>query len=84
MVTTGPLAFIAARNVLLVAPTFTRTDGRRTVPVAIAPISGAGAFKVPWGRITLASVTVAVPLIVLVPMLQRRIVTGLTGGGVKG
>jgi trehalose/maltose transport system permease protein len=54
------------------------------VPVAIALISGASAFEVPWGRIMAASVTVTVPLIVLVLVFQRRIVAGLTAGAVKG
>lgn len=84
MVTTGLLAFIAAWNEFLFALTFTLTDNRRTVPVAIALISGASAFEVPWGRIMAASVTVTVPLIVLVLVFQRRIVAGLTAGAVKG
>jgi trehalose/maltose transport system permease protein len=84
MVTTGLLAFIAAWNEFLFALTFTLTDDRRTVPVAIALISGASAFEVPWGRIMAASVTVTVPLNVLVLVFQRRIVAGLTAGAVKG
>ncbi len=84
MVTTGLLAFIAAWNEFLFALTFTLTDERRTVPVAIALISGASAFEVPWGRIMAASVTVTVPLILLVLVFQRRIVAGLTAGAVKG
>jgi trehalose/maltose transport system permease protein len=84
MVTTGLLAFIAAWNEFLFALTFTLTDDRRTVPVAIALISGASAFEVPWGRIMAASVTVTVPLIVLVLVFQRRIAVGLTAGAVKG
>ncbi|MFN6999277.1 MAG: carbohydrate ABC transporter permease, partial [Elioraea tepidiphila] len=81
---TGLLAFIAAWNEFLFALTFTLTDDRRTVPVAIALISGASAFEVPWGRIMAASVTVTVPLIVLVLVFQRRIAVGLTAGAVKG
>jgi hypothetical protein len=84
MATTGLLAFIAAWNEFLFALTFTLTDDKHTVPVAIALISGASAFEVPWGRIMAASVTVTVPLIVLVLVFQRRIVTGLTAGAVKG
>jgi alpha-glucoside transport system permease protein len=52
--------------------------------VAIALLSGASSFEVPWGRIMAASVIVTVPLIVLVLVFQRRIVAGLTAGGVKG
>jgi trehalose/maltose transport system permease protein len=84
MATTGLLAFIAAWNEFLFALTFTLTDEMRTVPVAIALISGASSFELPWGRIMAASVIVTVPLILLVLVFQRRIVSGLTAGAVKG
>ena len=84
MVTTGLLAFIVAWNEFLFALTFTLTNDKRTVPVAIALITGGSEFEVPWGRIMAASVTVTVPLIVLVLIFQRRIVAGLTAGAVKG
>jgi trehalose/maltose transport system permease protein len=84
MVTTGLLAFIVAWNEFLFALTFTLTNEQRTVPVAIALITGGSEFEIPWGRIMAASVTVTVPLIVLVLIFQRRIVAGLTAGAVKG
>ena len=81
---TGLLAFIVAWNEFLFALTFTLSTEMRTVPVAIALISGASAYELPWGRIMAASVIVTVPLILLVLALQRRIVSGLTAGAVKG
>ena len=84
LVTTGLLAFIAAWNEFLFALTFTLSNERRTVPVAIALISGASQFELPWGRVMAASVIVTVPLVVLVLIFQRRIVSGLTAGAVKG
>ena len=84
LATTGLLAFIAAWNEFLFALTFTLTDRMRTVPVAIALISGASSFELPWGRIMAASVIVTVPLILLVLVFQRRIVAGLMAGAVKG
>jgi len=80
----GLLAFILAWNEFLFALTFTLSEEQRTVPVAIALISGAGGYEIPWGRIMAASVIVTAPLIVLVLALQRRIVSGLTAGAVKG
>ena len=84
LATTGLLAFIAAWNEFLFALTFTLSGEMRTVPVAIALISGASSFELPWGNIMAASVIVTVPLIVLVLIFQRRIVSGLTAGAVKG
>jgi len=66
LVTTGLLAFISAWNEFLFALTFISNDSQRTVPVAIALISGASEFEIPWGAIMAASVIVTVPLIVLV------------------
>ena len=84
LVTTGLLAFIAAWNEFLFALTFTLTNDMRTVPVAIANFSGGTPHELPWGNIMAASVIVTVPLIVLVLIFQRRIVSGLTAGAVKG
>jgi trehalose/maltose transport system permease protein len=84
LATTGLLAFIAAWNEFLFALTFTLSSEMRTVPVAIALISGASAYELPWGNIMAASVVVTVPLIILVLIFQRQIVSGLTAGAVKG
>ncbi len=84
LVTTGLLAFIAAWNEFLFALTFTTDNTHRTVPVAIGLLSGASEHEIPWGPIMAASVIVTVPLIVLVLIFQRKIISGLTAGGVKG
>jgi trehalose/maltose transport system permease protein len=84
LVTTGLLAFIAAWNEFLFALTFTSSNETRTVPVAIAMLSGATQFETPWGNIMAASVIVTVPIVILVLIFQRKIVAGLTAGGVKG
>ena len=84
MVTTGLLAFVIAWNEFLFALTFTLSNDQRTVPVAIALLTGGSEFEVPWGRIMAASVIVTVPLLALVLVFQRRIVAGLAAGAVKG
>lgn len=84
LVTTGLLAFIGAWNEFLFALTFTANNDTRTVPVAIALLSGSTQYEIPWGNIMAASVIVTVPLVILVLIFQRKIVSGLTAGGVKG
>ncbi len=84
LVTTGLLAFIGAWNEFLYALTFTLSPEQRTVPVAIALLSGSSQFELPWGPIMAASVIVTVPVVALVLIFQRRIVSGLTAGAVKG
>lgn len=51
LVSTGLLAFIAAWNEFLFALTFVLNDEMRTVPVAIALISGASRYELPFGAI---------------------------------
>ncbi|MAP24060.1 MAG: sugar ABC transporter permease [Rickettsiales bacterium] len=84
LVTTGLLAFIAAWNEFLFALTFTIDDSARTVPVAISSMSGKSEYELPWGNIMAASVIVTLPLIALVLIFQKRIVSGLTAGAIKG
>ena len=82
LVTTGLLAFINCWNEYLFALTFTSSN--RTIPPVIANFSGASQFDQPWGPIMAASIVVTVPLIALVLIFQRNIVSGLTAGAVKG
>lgn len=84
LVSTGLLAFIAAWNEFLFALTFVLDNNERTVPVSISLISGASKYDIPWGNIMAASVLVTLPLVVLVLVFQKKIVSGLTAGAVKG
>ncbi|ADL08480.1 carbohydrate ABC transporter permease [Thermosediminibacter oceani] len=82
MFTTAILTFIAAWNEFLFALVFNTKDLMRTVPVGIAMFPGE--HELPWGDIAAASVVVTVPLIVMVLIFQKRIISGLTAGAVKG
>ena len=86
LVTTGLLAFISAWNEYLYALSFIQSPNHYTVPLAITSfVSNTGsAFAVPWGQIMAATVIVTLPLIILVLVLQKRIIAGLTAGAVKG
>jgi trehalose/maltose transport system permease protein len=81
---TGLLAFILSWNEFLFALTFILTDENRTVPVAIGLLTGSSRYEVPYGLLMAASVTVTLPLLVLVLIFQRKIAAGLTTGSVKG
>lgn len=80
--TAAILIFINAWNEFLFARTFMSTN--KTAPVAIASFAGASEFTVPWGDISAGAVIVTVPLVALVIFFQRRIISGLTSGAVKG
>ncbi|EJM99610.1 carbohydrate ABC transporter permease [Phyllobacterium sp. YR531] len=81
---TGLLAFILSWNEFLFALTFILTDENRTVPVAMGLLTGSSRYEYPFGQVMAASVTVTLPLLILVLIFQRKIVSGLTAGAVKG
>ncbi len=80
--TTAILVFIFAWNEFLYALTFISSPEKRTIPVAISLF--ATGQKEPWHEIFAASTMVSVPLLALTIVFQRRIVSGLTAGAVKG
>jgi multiple sugar transport system permease protein len=82
--TTAILAFIYAWNEYMIALAVTQTIDRKPVTVAIATFTGASQFQQPFGTIMAAGVLVTIPLVIMVLLFQRRIVAGLTAGGVKG
>jgi multiple sugar transport system permease protein len=82
--TSAILVFIFAWNDFLFTTALTSTNAARTVPAAIAFFTGQSQFEQPTGAIAAASVVVTVPVIILMLVFQRRIVSGLTAGAVKG
>ncbi len=80
--TTAILTFISAWNEFLFALVFNTQDLLRTVPVGIAMFPGDN--ELPWGDIAAASIVVTIPLIIMVLAFQRKIISGLTAGAVKG
>ena len=81
--TTAIIVFIGAWNEFLVSLTFLQDPSRQTATVAISKFTGTTGFDTPYGTIMAAGVIVTVPLLVAVLIFQRRIVAGLTAGGVK-
>jgi multiple sugar transport system permease protein len=82
--TAGILTFIAAWNDFLFANVLTATNSARTAPVALSYFTGASQFQQPAGAIAAGAVIVTVPILIMVLIFQRRIVSGLTAGAVKG
>ncbi|XKG45391.1 carbohydrate ABC transporter permease [Arthrobacter luteolus] len=84
LATTAILVFISVWNEFLLPVTLTSSPEARPVPVAIAFFSGTSEFDQPLGTISAASIIITIPLVILVLVCQKRIVSGLTAGAVKG
>ncbi|MDR0593374.1 MAG: carbohydrate ABC transporter permease [Bifidobacteriaceae bacterium] len=81
--TTAILVFIAAWNEYLIASNVSIKADVNPVTVAIAKFTGESQFQQPFGTQMAAGVIATVPLVVVVLLFQRRIVAGLTSGGLK-
>jgi multiple sugar transport system permease protein len=84
VVTSAILVFIFCWNDFLFAISLTSTERSRTAPVALSFFTGASQFEDPTGAICAAAVVITIPIILFVLFFQRRIVSGLTSGAVKG
>ena len=84
MVTSAILVFMFCWNEFLFAISLTSTTSARTAPAALAFFSGGSQFTTPTGPIAAAAVVITIPIIIFVSVFQRRIVSGLTSGAVKG
>ncbi|HLZ60843.1 MAG TPA: carbohydrate ABC transporter permease [Ktedonosporobacter sp.] len=76
------LSFIAVWNDFLFGLTLTTDEHAQPVTVGVSRF--AGEHTIPWGEIAAAAVIVTIPLVIVVLFLQKRIVSGLTAGAVKG
>jgi multiple sugar transport system permease protein len=80
--TAAILTFIFAWNEFLFANTFLFTPN--TQPVTVVIPNFATVYTTDYGAQAAAAVVVTIPLVILVLIFQRRIVSGLTAGAVKG
>ena len=56
----------------------------QTCALSLLVFTGASQFEEPAGAISAAAIIVTIPIIVIVLLFQRQIVSGLTSGAVKG
>lgn len=82
--TTAIIAFFIAWNDFVYGISLTSTTTARPVPAALSFFTGASQFEEPTGAISAAAIVVTIPIVIVVLIFQRRIVSGLTQGAVKG
>jgi trehalose/maltose transport system permease protein len=75
LVSSGLICFIYCWNEFLFALSFTVGPERQTLPVAVALLRGR--HQIPWGEVFAAAVLATAPVLALVLVFQRRIVSGL-------
>jgi len=81
IVATGIYIFITAWNEYLYALTL---GGRNVRPITVAVQTLIGEYEIRWGLLTAGGIIGAMPATVLFLIVQRRLISGLTQGAVKG
>jgi multiple sugar transport system permease protein len=84
LATTAIVVFIFCWNEFMLALTFMTRDASKTVTAGIASVSGASMYEIPWGQLSAATAIATLPVLALVLAFERRIVSGLTRGALKG
>ncbi|HVK23983.1 MAG TPA: carbohydrate ABC transporter permease [Actinokineospora sp.] len=82
LVATSIFSFITAWNEFIFAFTFLDDETKYTLPIMLQYFFGRSGNE--WGPIMAASTLLTVPVIIFFILVQRRMVTGLTAGAVKG
>jgi multiple sugar transport system permease protein len=80
--TAAILTFIYAWNEFFFALLILTQPQKQTLPLGIALFQGE--FTIPWGELAAASVLATLPLVLMVLLFQRWIISGLSAGAVKG
>ena len=81
---TAILVFLFAWNEYPIALTWISEANLLTLPVAVARIAGSSIYSIPYGAYAAATVLGSIPLLMLVLIFQKQIVSGLTNGAIKG
>jgi len=81
IIATGIYIFITAWNEYLYALTL---GGRNVRPITVAIQTLIGEYQVEWGLLTAGGIVGAMPATILFLIVQKRLVSGLTQGAVKG
>jgi ABC-type glycerol-3-phosphate transport system permease component len=81
LITTGLFSFLLAYNDFLLSSALTNAENM-TMPVAIASAIQADSEALLMQGIA-GSISITIPLIILIAIFQRHIVSGLTQGAVK-
>lgn len=82
LVATSVFSFITAWNEFIFALTFLQDDSKYTVAIGLQKFFGQNTAD--WGPIMAASTLITLPVIVFFILVQRRLVSGLSAGAVKG
>ncbi|HVK30201.1 MAG TPA: carbohydrate ABC transporter permease [Nocardioides sp.] len=84
LVATGVFGFIQAWNEFTLAVVVMTDQSKETLPVWLVAFTDSRSRGVDWGAIMASSTLITIPVIIFFLVVQRRMVSGITAGAVKG
>ena len=84
IVTVGIIAFINAWNEFLASLIFMSKENLFTLPVMLSNVRSGPYGSIDWGELQAGLMVATIPCMILFLVLQKRYVSGLTSGSVKG
>ncbi len=84
MASSALLVFLFSWNEYPIALTWLSRTELLTLAPAMARIAGSSVYTIPYGAFAAATVLGSAPLILLMLLFQRQIISGLTQGAIKG
>ncbi len=84
LVATGVFGFIQAWNEFTLAVVVMTDPSKETLPVWLVAFTDSRSRGVDWGAIMASSTLITIPVILFFLLVQRRMVSGITAGAVKG
>jgi multiple sugar transport system permease protein len=84
MASSALLVFLFSWNEYPIALTWLSRTDLLTLAPAMARIAGSSVYTIPYGAFAAATVLGSAPLILLMLLFQRQIISGLTQGAIKG
>ncbi len=82
IISTSMFAFIEAWNEYLFATVFISTDSLKNLAAGVSSLLGQTAIY-SWGMLMSAAVIIALPALLIFPLLQRHLIAGFGDGGLK-
>lgn len=78
----GIFAFLVSWNEYALASQLTRSTNSKTLPVGLMDFTAQ--FTIDWAGMCALAVIIIIPALILIFLVQKHLISGLTFGGVKG
>lgn len=84
IVTVAMFAFMEYWNEYILATQYLMTAEKKTLPVGLQAVMQQATFSTDWGALFASMIIVMIPIMIFYVLVQKKLTSGLSLGGVKG